>query len=233
MKYQLWYILLLLTISAISFAQPVTNSAASIVTTDSLGDKHISSIGSRIDTVKSSPIFDSLAPNFSLSDLRGQFHYLNDYCGTKRNVRADNTPRFVVLSFWATWCAPCLQEIPILEKLAERYSASEAIFFLINTGESAEMVAPFVEGKGYTLPVLLDRYQVYQNRYNVTSLPRLFLIDPDQQIVLEKAGFQDSTQLVDDLGGSLDSLLAAWKAKKEPGDSTGMNLNGNTPSPTR
>ena len=155
------------------------------------------------------------APNFYLKDLHGRSHFLNDYCGIKKSAFKKNEKNVVLLSFFATWCKPCQAEYAILHQIRQEFADKRFKIFLIDLEESAEIVQKYVQDHQIQLPVLLDRYGVARKRYNVSSLPRLFLINPDQHIIYDHSGFDPDFPLVQILSQKIDSLLQAYFPDKE------------------
>ncbi len=100
------------------------------------------------------------APHVSLFKLKN-----NKYYRTKKLIGKKD----IVLSFFATWCSPCLKEIPELHKLSAEMSDIE--FILVNVNEKRDKVAKHVNKKGYTLPVILDKYGVALKSFKAESLP--------------------------------------------------------------
>ncbi len=107
------------------------------------------------------------APAFELPDLNGGRHTLEEERG-----------RLVILNFWATWCAPCVKELPSLESLASHYRDKGLSVVTINVDRSSnKRVGKFVEKHQLTLPVRVDRKGTVRGRYEVPVLPVTYLID--------------------------------------------------------
>lgn len=104
-------------------------------------------------------------PDFVLMGLDGQPHQLKDYRG-----------KAVILNFWATWCAPCRIEMPLLQKTWERLS-DKLVVLGINTGEDEKTITAYMSELGLTFPVLLDKDNVVARRYSVFGLPTTYFID--------------------------------------------------------
>jgi thiol-disulfide isomerase/thioredoxin len=123
------------------------------------------------------------APQFVMRNLiTNTAIFLRDFTGkTLREPWKKKERQVVVLSFWATWCHPCKNEIPILTKLAANYKNQNVKFFLINTLEKAELtedsVSDTYKNRGYTLPCLVDPSGRYASLYSVHGLPVLVVID--------------------------------------------------------
>lgn len=117
------------------------------------------------------------APAFSLKDLNGATVSLADY---KRKV--------VLLDFWATFCGPCVKEMPKLQKLNDQYAAKGfAVVGIATDEEGAKKVAPAVARIKVKYPILLANPAAWE-QYEVHELPALFLIDRQGQIVKRFGG---------------------------------------------
>ncbi len=108
-----------------------------------------------------------LAPNFTLPDIERQPVTLNDYQG-----------QYVLLNFWATWCKPCVIEMPELEAAHQALKAQDFTVIAINVGDKKHKVKAFVAAHGFTFPVLLDKDWAIAERYGVIAIPVSFYIDP-------------------------------------------------------
>ena len=154
------------------------------------------------------------APNFYLKDLQGNPHFLNDYCGEKKTAYKKNEKNVVLISFFATWCLPCREEYPIFYKLQSLYKNKRVKIFLIDVEEKEGIVRKYVEDFHITLPVLLDSYGITKEKYKVTNIPHMFLIDPEQYIIYEKNGFDVNFPLLEILTHKIDSLLIKHFSKE-------------------
>lgn len=106
------------------------------------------------------------APAFATTLLDGSQVALADLAGTP-----------VVLNFWATWCGPCRNEMPALERAAQRY-AGHVTLIGVNEAEDAATIAPFVDEFGISFPIALDTEQkIGADLYEVSGLPTTFFID--------------------------------------------------------
>ncbi len=112
--------------------------------------------------------------NWQLKDLEGNIF---DYTTTQNKV--------VLINFWATWCPPCIAEMPSLEKLYSDYK--DKIIFLFVSNEDNERVSAFITKNDYTFNVYKPLTQ-YPKVFNVSTIPRTFLIDKKGKIVIDKTG---------------------------------------------
>jgi len=138
------------------------------------------------------------APTFFVRDLNEKKFFLSDTLELHKPI---------VLSFFATWCAPCKIEMPILDTLSREYS--DVHFYLINvsglTQGSAKLkedpikVQNLITKLGISLPVLMDKYGKIAEKYEVKSLPRLVVIDPEGKLYYIHDGYKkgDETKLKD------------------------------------
>lgn len=98
----------------------------------------------------------------------------------------------VLLNFWATWCGPCVGEMPAFQKLAEEY-AEELVILAVNCSEDQGTVQKFVEKNEYTFPVVLDTDGAIQFMFGgITSIPLTVIIDEEGYIVTASAGAADA-----------------------------------------
>jgi len=111
-----------------------------------------------------------LAFDFTLKDLDGKPHRLKDLRG-----------RVVHLVFWATWCMPCLEEVPDLKQAYDRYHSQgfEILGVVVPMSQTPEGVRAFAEKQAMRYPILWDAEMGLMSRYNVDSIPRNFVIDRD------------------------------------------------------
>jgi peroxiredoxin len=121
-------------------------------------------------TMNGSPIaaeVGAIAPDFSLVTLDGNSVRLSDFHGKP-----------VILNFWATWCAPCREEMPALEEIWQQYGQGDVVVLGVDQGESTAVVERFIREKVNTsFPILLDRDHTIGDSYFVRSLPTTFFID--------------------------------------------------------
>jgi len=126
----------------------------------------------------------------------------------------------VVLSFFATWCKPCMKELPHIQNLYDKYSDQKIKFFLIDITEATRNISgfenypkagQFLTNKGINMPVLNDNRGIAKERYGVETLPRLFIIDKFQTIQLVKQGFHDNEDFEKELSEMIDKLLVENK----------------------
>jgi thiol-disulfide isomerase/thioredoxin len=123
------------------------------------------------------------APDFELEDLNQKIVRLSQAAGQP-----------VVINFWATWCGPCLAEMPLLEEAFLKY-ASEALFLAVNFDEPQETVAQFVKDLKLTLPVVLDPGGMVADLYRVHAFPTTIFIDRQGVIQVVHLGSLSERQL--------------------------------------
>lgn len=109
-----------------------------------------------------------LAPDFTLTGLNGKEVSLSDFRGQP-----------VLLNFWATWCGPCRIEMPLLQAMYEKWTGEGLVFLAVNIQEDPARVREFIEGAGYTFPILLSPGNEVPLAYNVRGIPATFFIDAE------------------------------------------------------
>ena len=120
------------------------------------------------------------SPTFFLRTINGADFFLSDHVGEPRNKFAKQSrKKVVILSFFATWCKPCIKELPELQSISGNYSNDILLTILIDVNEKRDEVNKFLESLDIRLPTLLDRYGKVSEGYNIISLPTLLLIDSE------------------------------------------------------
>jgi len=136
------------------------------------------------------------SPDFELKDLAGRTHRLSDYRGN-----------WVVVNYWATWCPPCLEEMPELAAFHERYGEQGVVVLGVNLEEidPAELEA-FVDSLMVDYPVLLSGMLPPDGMPAIRGLPTTLVIAPSGEIVATRLGGVTAALLEDIIrseGGSL------------------------------
>ena len=120
----------------------------------------------------------SHAADFVLEDIQGRTHRLADYRG-----------KWVLVNFWATWCSPCLSEIPELSSLHNAHKDKDLLVIGIALqSESRKEVADFAQAHGISYPVVLGDFKTARQIGAVDVLPSSFLYDPMGELVSYQAG---------------------------------------------
>ncbi|HIE65493.1 MAG: TlpA disulfide reductase family protein [Nitrospira sp.] len=114
------------------------------------------------------PLVGGPAPHFQLKTLKDTLITIADYRG-----------KVVLLNFWATWCKPCMKEMPEMQVAYEEYKDRGFVILGVNFGESPGKAARLVKQMGLTFPILLDQEVEVASRYQVVSLPVSFFIGPN------------------------------------------------------
>ena len=118
------------------------------------------------------------AQDFRLEDLKGEKWQL-------RNLKG----KVIFLSFWATWCGPCKEEMPSSETLYQQFKEKNFVFLTISVDfEGKKPVKEFIEKKRYTFPVLLDPKCETLDLYQVQRIPTTILIDKRGVMIGKVAG---------------------------------------------
>mgnify|MGYP000327172381 CR=1 FL=1 len=107
----------------------------------------------------------------------------HDFAGEKSDGKKvslkDFRGSFVFLNFWATWCVPCIKEMPELNKAHASFKENDVEIIAINFAETRSKVDKFVSKHPINFPVLLDKYGNFSQDYRVRNLPVTYFISPD------------------------------------------------------
>ncbi len=141
------------------------------------------------------------AADFKLEDLGGKSVRLFALRG-----------KVVFLNIWATWCAPCREEMPSMETLYDEFKGNKDFVMLAVSQDTKgkEAVVPYVEKNGYHFEVLLDPRNEVSEAYNVSGVPETFIIDRTGRIVAHHMGAFDWSR--PDVKEALRELLDAKKS---------------------
>jgi thiol-disulfide isomerase/thioredoxin len=136
------------------------------------------------------------APAIDVPSLSGIRHSLSDHQG-----------QVVVVNFWASWCPPCVKELPSMQALWERYEGRNFAMLAVNVGEDVDAVELFIE----TFDGLLDFYILLDNdldvasRWKVVAMPTTFVVDASGAVVYRALGERDWTD--PEIVSAIEALL--------------------------
>jgi peroxiredoxin len=120
------------------------------------------------------------APDFTLPDLEGKIHGLADFRG-----------RVVVLNFWATWCPPCIDEMPSLERLHQAMADRGVAVIAVSVDERFSDVPAFVEKFDLTFSVLYDEGKKVSRKYQTFKYPETYILDREGRLKSKVVGPRD------------------------------------------
>ena len=141
-----------------------------------------------------------LAPDFAVPDLSGQAVRLSALRG-----------KVVLLNLWTTWCPPCREEMPSMQRLYERLRNRDFQLLAVSQDEDGkQVVEPFVKEMHLSFPVLVDPDHQVGDRYGVWGYPETFVIDRTGHVVERVIGPRDWS--APEQVASLEALIAAADA---------------------
>lgn len=117
------------------------------------------------------------APEVDLVDVDGQRHTLAQYRG-----------KVLIVNFWATWCPPCREEMPSMERAWQAVKDEGILLLAINVGETEDQVWTFTPNYPVTFPLLLDHDSKTIEAWPVRGLPTTFVIDPEGRLACRAIG---------------------------------------------
>lgn len=129
---------------------------------------------------------------FTLSKLDGSPLKLDEQRG-----------KVIVMNFWATWCGPCVTEMPLFEKTIAKYKDDKDVFFLaITTDEDRELVAPFLKQYKFNLPIAYAEY--LNDHFAISSIPTTIILDRKGRVSFRQAGFNPREDFVEALSEKIE-----------------------------
>ena len=128
------------------------------------------------------PWTGGLAPQLALRDLAGQPVKLSDFKG-----------KVVLINFWATWCAPCIEEMPSMQRLRDKLSLAGFEVLAVNYQEAPARINDFLKKRPLKLTILRDHDGSARTGWGVRVFPTSFVIDSEQRIRYTVIGDVDWT----------------------------------------
>ncbi len=127
------------------------------------------------------------APNFTLTDRDGNSVSLEDLRG-----------QVIMINFWASWCGPCREEMPLLEQIHQRYEPLGFTLLGINVEENSSDAKTWLRDRPVSFPILFDPGNGVSQLYDVVAMPSTVLIDRQGNVRFlhhgYKAGYEDQYQ---------------------------------------
>jgi peroxiredoxin len=124
-----------------------------------------------------------VAPDFTLRSIDGKNLRLHEQRG-----------QVVLVNFWATWCGPCKQEMPHLDRLYDKYRASGFVLLGVNIDQDAGQAKAYAQRLGLKFPILLDADKKVSKLYDVGSMPSTVLIDRDGRVRQVHLGYREGLE---------------------------------------
>ncbi len=123
-----------------------------------------------------------MAPDFTVTRLDGETFTLSALRG-----------KVVLVNWWATWCPPCVEEMPFLQSLVwDRFKDADFAMVAVSRAEKREVVEPWIRNKGYTFPVAIDPDRSSYAKYAAAYIPRSYVIGPDGRILFQSQGYEQA-----------------------------------------
>lgn len=120
---------------------------------------------------------DNISVDFKLLDMNGKTHTLADYKGNP-----------VIINFWATWCPPCREELPSMNRGWKKIKAEGIAMLAINVGEDEDTIFEFNGDYPIDFTVLLDKTGEVINQWPIKGLPTTFVLDSNGQLIYRAIG---------------------------------------------
>ncbi len=173
------------------------------------------------DAQKKSIRIGDKMPGFFLKDIKGNRFFLRDYIGEKAKFKH----RALILSLSASYCKPCLKEIPEFKKMMEKYKDKGLGIYIIAL-EKESMAKKLIRETQTTLPVLIDRYLLIPKLIGRKGIPCTLLLDGDGTVKYINTGFNEKNahEFIEKFENAVDRVLGSGG-----GDSAESSKNVNNP----
>ena len=127
-------------------------------------------------------------PSVQLKDINGK---------TVNTAKLTNNGKPMIISFWATWCKPCIRELKAIHEVYadwQEETGVRMIIISIDDAQNSQKVRPMVDGFGWEYEVLLDPNGDFKRAMNVQSVPHVFVIDGKGNIIHNHSGYTDGAE---------------------------------------
>lgn len=142
------------------------------------------------------------APEVALEKLEGGKTSLKDYRG-----------KWVFINFWATWCLPCIKEMPAMEGFYNKFKKHNLVMLAVSIDKKKELVEKFVKKHNLTFEIFIDSKTKAAKQFGVRGIPATFVLNPQGDIVSQASGpreWMDPT-IID----YFEKLMAVKESKKD------------------
>jgi len=125
----------------------------------------------------------TMAPDFTLKSITGANLKLSELRG-----------KVVLINFWASWCGPCRQEMPVLNELYQHYRPLDFTVLGVNVEQNSDNAKSLLKDVSVSFPILFDNNNKVSKLYNVKGMPSTVLVDRDGNIRYVHMGYQPGTE---------------------------------------
>jgi thiol-disulfide isomerase/thioredoxin len=165
-----------IVVKSLKIDQPVDESLFTFTPPE--GAKEVKELSFASAALPKVDLTGKAAPAFEIRGLDGK-----TYASTALRGKT------VLLDFWATWCVPCRQSMPSVEKIYAEYKDRGLVALAVNVEEAGEVVEAFVKKTPFAYPVALSGESGIVDAYKVTAYPTFVLIGPDGKVIAHEIGF--------------------------------------------
>ena len=125
----------------------------------------------------------NIAPDFTLKSQTGKNLKLSELRG-----------KVIMINFWASWCGPCRQEMPVLDQLYKHYRPLDFTVLGVNVEQNPDDAKSLLKDVSVSFPILFDKENKVSKLYNIKGMPSTVLVDRDGNVRYVHIGYQSGTE---------------------------------------
>jgi thiol-disulfide isomerase/thioredoxin len=128
---------------------------------------------------------------------------------------SDLKGKIVVLDFWASWCAPCIDAMPVIDRVTKKFADKDVVFYAVNAGDKESEVRAFFDGRDLKPDVLLDPEGTLSDAFKADAIPQTVIIGKDGRVQMVHVGYATLEAFEKELSDQLEVVASGGSLTPE------------------